>query len=154
MKGLIIVLVFSFFIAIVTSCSNSENKSAEIIVADGPIANEEEFLQLNGGEKWKVPYDMMWLIQQQKDKLFEFTQAGDTTYSKLGKELDSLCTGLVQMCTMTGDGHNNLHLWLLPYWDIIDQIKVSSDPIIHEQLIDSLWGKLELFEEYFEEEIN
>lgn len=154
MKRRNIILAFSFLITIITSCSSSENKSAETIVADGPIANEEEFLQLNGGEKWEVPSDMMWLIQQQKDKLFEFTQAGDTTYSKLGKELDSLCTGLVQTCTMTGDGHNNLHLWLLPYWDIIDQIKVSSDPIIHKQLIDSLWSKLELFEEYFEEETN
>lgn len=108
MKINLIVLIGS--IILLSSCGTSvENEEKTPQNNSITEAEVDDSMHLNNGQKWKVPEDMMGLIQQQKDKLFEYQMAGDTTFHKLGFELDSLCKELVQGCTMKGEAHNVLH---------------------------------------------
>lgn len=131
------------------ACSSAEEPK-EPTISSSHETQEENSLTLNEGQKWKMPEDMMWLIQQQKDKVFEYTMANDTTYIVLGTELDSLCQRLVQVCSMTGEGHNNLHLWLIPYWEKIDSINTSLDHVGANHYINQLNDDFLEFDNYFE----
>lgn len=144
-----IIVIGCCFLFACTSTSESEAqvKNSDLISVE---SNEEQGLVLNDGEKWEMPYEMMWLIQQQKDKLFEYTMAKDTTYLEFGNQLDSLCQSLVQVCSMTGEGHDNLHLWLIPYWEKIDAILVAANHQEAQLLIDQLNDDFIEFDNYFE----
>jgi len=146
----LIVVVILAFTTFYSCDSEADNPTATEDVSSKEVAEQEDVLTLDNGQKWKVPEAMMWNIQQQKDKVFEYTMFEDVTYEKLGFELDSLCKDLVQNCTMTGVAHNNLHIWLIPYWETIDAINASDDHLEALDHIFELQDAYVEFNEYFE----
>lgn len=135
------------------ACSSSgAEESAVAAEANSVETEKEQGLMLNEGHKWQVPAPMYWLVQQQKDKLFEYQMAGDTTYLHFGNQLDSLCKELTKQCTMEGEAHNNLHEWLIPHWTIIDQINEAPSLAEAQEQVNLLNNSFNEFEEFFEEE--
>jgi hypothetical protein len=133
------------------SCQSEEVTESETASPEETVTEEvKEGLYLNNDQKWKVPEDMMWEIQSQKDKVFEYQMAADTTYIQLGQELDSLCKELVTICTMEGESHNVLHEWLLPHWELIDEINAAANAQDAQSYLDELGTSFETFDIYFE----
>lgn len=150
MKTLIQVSTCLLFSYLLISCGDTTTPSDEMEAEEVPSEIVEDGLHLNEGNKWQVPEDMMWQVQSQKDKLFEYQMAGDTTYIKLAHDLDSLCKNLVNICTMDGEAHNVLHEWLIPHWELIDQIGAASSLEEAQAHVDKLNGSFEELDVYFE----
>ncbi|CAG5082932.1 hypothetical protein [Parvicella tangerina] len=110
----------------------------------------EDGLHLVGDKKWKVPPGMMENIDEQMELVIFYDETSDTLHQELGQKLDDLCKTLVQECTMTGEAHNVLHEWLIPYWETIDSLKEVKDMDQGDKLINDLYVHYATFEDYFE----
>lgn len=142
------ILVTAAFCLLLSACSEKEERTSA--KAPETIDIEEEGLHLNQNEKWQVPEDMMQIIKKQQELVTNYQSQSDTVHLALGNDLDSLCTLLVQSCTMTGEAHNVLHEWLIPYWTVIDSINAANDFNKASVFIDELSDHYKSFNTYFE----
>lgn len=145
---LILISVVSFSMS---SCSNVEtdNNVHESHSSSPANSDSSKGLHLDKGEKWQVPNDMMSIVKIQQQMVIDYQAEGDTTFLKLGNGLDSLCTSLIQSCTMTGEAHNVLHEWLIPYWTTIDSVNASGNSQEAAKFIDQLADHFNVFDTYF-----
>lgn len=77
--------------------------------------HEHEAIVLNEGEKWKVDDNMMIHL---KKMAVDVEAAGDQEskdFETLHKQLAEGITALTSNCTMTGQAHDELHKWLVPF---------------------------------------
>ena len=89
--------------------------------------DNNEVIQLNAGEKWLVVSEMMAYIQQIESDInsFEGTELAD--HKVLADSIQSNLNKLTSNCTMTGQAHDELHKWLLPFLDLADNYKKSTN---------------------------
>ncbi len=78
-------------------------------------------IALNNGEKWEVEAKMMGFIRsmEQDVKTYSADDGLEDLRSKLKENIDSLTSN----CTMTGQAHDELHKWLIPYIDLVNEME-------------------------------
>jgi hypothetical protein len=72
------------------------------------------------------------------------------TPNTLAIEVDEQLKMVTQTCDMKGEAHAQLHLWLLPFWNLVDQLKVSTDPENQVKILNEMEESLEVYHAYFE----
>ena len=115
-KIISIVLILIFTI----SCKN-DKKTTETIKIEEQV-NEEthnhEAIVFNNGKKWKVVDHMMAHILKMNKDVSNFKGTTVKDYKNLSAKLITNINLLTANCTMTGQAHDELHKWLLPYIDL------------------------------------
>ncbi len=107
---------------LLTACS-SESESTTSNGTDIIESNEaEEGLELNNGKKWKVVEGMLPPILVMSNSIESFDGSSLEDYQSLGDGLMVNVNKLTSSCSMTGKAHDILHVWLLPYIDLVDQM--------------------------------
>lgn len=102
-----------------TSCNGSQ-ESIESESITHQI--ESDAIQLDNGEKWTVDLEMMAHIQSMQDGVRVSEEIGlDSLATQLKSDLDLLTSN----CTMTGQAHDELHKWLLPFIQLVDQFDAA-----------------------------
>ena len=120
MKPIKLTIIFSMFLAIV-SCSNEfEYKSKEI------LESKPHQLELNLDEKWIVDKEMMIAIKKIESDIKNFNGSTVESHNKLGKAVHLNLKQLTSSCTMTGQSHEELHKWLLPFFDLNDELEKAT----------------------------
>ena len=84
-------------------------------------------IELNGNERWEVNEEMMVHIDGIKVKIQQFDRANNRDYDDLGEALQKGINALTSSCTMTGRAHDELHKWLLPFIDHVNQLTEATD---------------------------
>ncbi|MDB9882307.1 hypothetical protein OAD66_04145 [Bacteroidia bacterium] len=112
MRKTIIVLISVISIALFYSCSNNRTQNDH-------SANEEE-IALNNGEKWIVVPEMMAIIRSMESDVNAFEGLGITEHKALAINLQNDIDKLTSNCTMKGQGYDELHKWLLPYLEMVE----------------------------------
>ena len=108
-----------------SSCENETNNSA----SDSSSQNTEHehsvenAIELENGEKWIVVDEMMEHIQNMEADLKKFEDLMVKDYSALAIKLEGNVNLLTSNFTMTGKAHDELHKWLLPYIDLVGELK-------------------------------
>lgn len=107
----------------VFSCGNTE----EHVEPNSNISHEEhdhnsESIQFDNGEKWKVVDEMMGHIRNMEDDVKQFDTQSERDYGSLALKLQDNIKLLTSNCTMEGQAHDELHKWLLPYMDMVDEL--------------------------------
>ena len=115
------ILLSTFFLF---SCNDkANNKSAETSQDTKTEVHEhsnDETIQLNDGQKWKVDVDMMAHIRTMENDVTSFDKETPENYQLLADNLKKNLDLLTSNCTMKGEAHDELHKWLLPYIELVD----------------------------------
>ena len=103
----------------VTSCNGSQEQIESETITHLSDVND---IQLNNGKKWTVAPDMMAHIESMQNSMRVSNEIG---LDSLAKQLKSDLELLTSNCTMTGQAHDELHKWLLPFIELVDRFDAN-----------------------------
>lgn len=136
------------------SCNNSANEKSkeqtEIVTHDDHHDHESEAIELNNGEKWKVVPEMLVHIRNMENDVISFAKDEQKDYQTLAHQLETNIDLLTSNCTMTGKAHDELHKWLLPYIDLVDELSEAKNETEAEKQFQSIQSSFKTFNQYFQ----
>lgn len=138
------IATFFFLILLLSSCSNNENTTAQI------LEKAPHDLVLNNDAKWVVVPDMMKTIQLFATSIVEFDGTTLEEHKVLSKQIEDNLNTLTSNCTMTGQAHDELHKWLLPFLDTSRAFAEATKLSEMENSVISLKNEIHIFQQYFE----
>ncbi len=107
-------------------------------------------LKLNNGTKWQANAETTAGISNMK-KLIDELPANPTQqdYVTLQKNLVAELNMIFQKCTMTGEAHEQLHFFLLPIKDLLNQLSQDT-PGKSGEVTAQIRTQLDVYNQYFE----
>lgn len=149
-----LITAFLILSIVSSSCSTNETQDTEVtanaIQPSGQEAHHhEEVIRLNNGAKWKVDSHMMKYIRNMERHL----KTAVTEHTETAWLRDSLETNirlLTGNCTMEGEAHDELHKWLVPFLDLAEELKETTDTADTRTITRTLDSSFRTFNEYFE----
>ena len=108
-------------------------------------------LVLDNGQPWQANPETSSGIAEMQTILakYEGKTADDTSRESLQEELEAAFQGIFKACTMTGEGHNQLHNYLLPMKPLFE--KIGEGPATEsEAAISQLKQHLSTYQTYFQ----
>lgn len=149
-----IIFISLLFYSLSACTSSHENHEEHNTHSENEAAHEEhhhddsEEIVLNKGEKWLVDSNMMSFIRKMEKAVTTFdSKKGD--YESLSKTLQENLDQLTSNCTMTGQAHDELHKWLLPYIDLVDVLANAENDEQAKSALEDLVDSFETFNTYF-----
>ena len=126
--------------------SDTDNHSSHS--ASAKLEEELTGPGLNNGQKWKMDDHTRFVFDKMAGS---FLQADHSSLKKeelkkAGSDLQILISELVQGCTMTGDAHNQLHMYLTGYIPAVSALS-DSGRIADAEKVEHY---LKNYEKYFE----
>lgn len=124
------ILTSFFFFSCNNTTNESVNENTEIPTEENHNHDENEAIVLDNGSKWIVVPEMMVFIKNIENSLANFSLNEKPSFED-HQQLSILIEGnlekLTSNCTMTGQGHDELHKWLLPFLDLSTQYSESKN---------------------------
>lgn len=108
--------------------------------------SDGETIHLNDGKKWKVDDNMMAHIRNMEKDVASFENEKSEDYQVLADNLEKNLELLTSNCTMKGQAHDELHVWLVPYIDLINDFSKDKS---NENLL-KIKESFTVFNQYFE----
>ncbi|MBZ0135529.1 MAG: hypothetical protein K8I27_04030 [Planctomycetes bacterium] len=105
-----------------------------------------ETLKLNDGSKWQADTNTREAVNRMQQTVREHT--GDSM--ALGKVLQKQTSELVRKCTMTGEPHNQLHIWLNRYMPAVDHLAAETDDARSGMAREQVTHLLHEYDQFFE----
>lgn len=124
-----------------------------IVVDDSHDHDESEPIELNKGAKWKVAERMIAYIRIMETEIRHFSErkpTGLNDYVRLGVSLQKNIDSLTSNCTMTGKAHDELHKWLLPYLEMVDELNKSKNETEAAKSFSNIQASFITFNKFFE----
>ena len=112
--------------------------------------HEHDGLVLNDGEKWEVVDHMMAHLQRMDNDVTNFNGKTVAEYKTLSESLIDNLNLLTSNCTMTGQAHDELHKWLLPYIDLANEFTDIETEVEAGKHFKQIQASFVTFNEYFE----
>lgn len=159
MKSLFNTINFFGFFIILNSCGSETATTENQITTDTTNIESEhqehtDSIHLNKGEKWKMDEHMLAFIRTMEKDVADFSnEAGEkilTNYGLLSDKLTANLDSLTSNCTMTGQAHDELHKWLLPFMDLNDNLSFSETVQEADSLYSEIKKSFSEFNTYFE----
>lgn len=126
-------LLFSTISVLTLSCNSGSKETeknnetpTETTVETEHHHDENEAIVLNNGEKWKVDDNMMTHIRNMEKDVMAFADNSEKNYTDLASKLKTNLDLLTSNCTMKGQAHDELHKWLVPYMELVDNLEKES----------------------------
>ena len=137
------------FASCATETTQDQDQDSEESTAQHEHSSEET-LELDNGKKWVVVDEMMGHVQSMVTDLEQFENQEDKDYSDLASKLGDNIDLLTSSCTMTGKAHDQLHIWLLPYIDLVDELSSAEDDTAAKATYKEIQTSFETFNMFFE----
>ena len=150
-----ITILISLISLFLFSCGNTSNEKSkeqtETVTHEEHQHNAEiQTIELNNGEKWKVDANMITHIRNMKNDVISFAKVEQKDYKVLSEKLQASIDLLTSNCTMTGQAHDELHKWLLPYMDLVEELSEAEDKIEAEKQFQEIQTSITTFNHYFQ----
>lgn len=100
--------------------------------------------------KWPVPTLMMAYLQSLEKDLTTFKPKVPTDHADLAKRIDENIKQLISSCTMSGESHDDLHTWLMPFLELATQHADSEIPKIQMKYLRKMRRAFQSFHAKFE----
>lgn len=152
-------LIFPMALSLVLfSCGEATTEEQEVtqktVVAEEEHHHDEnEAIVLDNGNKWVVVPEMMAFIKNIEKGVMDFSKQENSTFDdhkKLAKLIDENLTSLTSNCTMTGQAHDELHKWLLPFLDLATEYSESTNENEAKETFHKITTSFNEFNTYFE----
>jgi hypothetical protein len=111
---------------------------------------ETTVIELNNGEKWTVDAEMMVHIRNMEKDVSDYATGGNSDYKSIAKKLQTNIELLTSNCAMTGKAHDELHKWLLPYIDTVDEFAKLNDTTSAAGQFKTIQSSFTTFNTYFQ----
>ncbi|MCO5232898.1 MAG: hypothetical protein LC105_05140 [Chitinophagales bacterium] len=108
-----------------------------------------ETIELNNGEKWIVNEEMKPFVLKGSQMVDEYIQRKGTDYKKLASDIEDQNNQLINSCTMDGKSHDELHKWLHPHLELVDDLKNASSQDEANQIIIKLQESNKIYHQFF-----
>jgi len=143
--NIVIALGLAFAIA---SCTSTETAHE----VDNSMCEHHDgrALQLNQGKKWKVDDHMMDEIRKLEIIIINAAVADPMNLDNIADSLIVHLDLLTSNCTMQGQAHDELHKWLVPFIDLVNEFANYEDKTVAVSQLDEMKEKFKLFNSYFE----
>jgi hypothetical protein len=175
MKNILILLVSLSFIAIgcnkppedttdgtheivdqdVHSSDHDESHTADSHhdhATDGDVTHSnvsEGGLVLNASDKWEADEHTNNSVAKMHEMVEQVKMQKEPDYDGLAAKLKLEVQNLVKGCTMNGDAHDQLHIWLNDYMKRIVKLSDKTDEQGREIALNNLAESLHNYSEYF-----
>lgn len=150
-------IVLGLSILLFGSCNNVEKKAssqeADNHTEDHAAHHYNEStdaLELNEGERWTVNEEMKPFVSKQEELLNTYAQSNQSDYKALAGQLQEQNQLLIQSCTMTGKGHDELHKWLHPYMALLVDLEQAESKENADKLISEANASFETYHAHFQ----
>lgn len=139
------ITLYSIVVLLLFSCNSKlkEEKTAEINIKEH---QHNESIQLDGSKKWKVDKNMLSHIRNMENDILVIDVSKPENLTILAENLNKNIDLLTSNCTMKGQAHDELHKWLLPYIELVNQF--SDAPSVES--LNKLKNNFNTFNQYFE----
>lgn len=154
-KFLILLAFPLFFFACANDTQQSGGAEATHEEAhEGAHADEHEShdgaIELNNGHAWKVDDNMMSFIKKMDQDVAAFAGKNYNDYQILAMGLTENIDHLTSDCTMTGKAHDELHKWLLPYIEIVNNFAKAENEKDAQTEFEKVKASFLTFNQFFE----
>lgn len=157
-------LIFAIGLLAFVSCKDSkttENNMKQTVDATDDHDHDHDMsdvyanawtheIKLDNGRKWEANVESNDGVAKMQS-IIETTETNTLEdYYKLTEELNIAKNFVIKNCTMKGESHDNLHVWLLP---LIDKLNALSDAKTLEEaakLKQSIKDNVNAYSDYFE----
>ncbi len=106
-------------------------------------------LALNNGSKWEMDEHTRTMSKQMKHTFLSAEHSNLESLNKLGKKLQSQLDVLIRGCTMTGEAHDQLHVFLSTHMPAIHALESASDYASAKKKAIEIKHQFEVYGEYF-----
>jgi hypothetical protein len=128
-----------------TAPTSSNLKSPE----ENEVVVEKNNITLDNGAKWIANPETTAGVNNMKKLMAEFQDSENTeNYSQLKDQLQAEFTMIFKKCTMKGEAHNQLHNFLIPIKNHLENLK-NSDLTGSKATFYKLKDHLEIYQNYF-----
>lgn len=128
----------------ISSCSNNQESNN-----DTRPTNNSYHIELENNKKWEVNKEMIIHVKNMKKDIQSTSSQPNPNFRDLGEKLAEHISLLTSNCTMTGKAHNELHKWLLPFIDLVDQLNKASTIEEQKASFDAIKEAMNQFNNYF-----
>lgn len=80
----------------------------------------------------------------------EFNGKESADYIALAKVIDENIESLTSNCTMTGQAHDELHKWLVPFIELSEQFDAATEQTEQEKIYQEIKNAFVEYNTYFE----
>ncbi len=139
-------LIFSISI-LIQACQQNKNKNE---VIDSLEQKEETIhIDLNNGKKWEVVPKMMLIIRSMEAEINNFKGSNLNQFAALATTLSAKITELTSNCTMQGKAHDELHKWLVPFIEKVEEFAVIKSEKEGKVFVTTFKEDFSIFNTYF-----
>lgn len=115
------ILTLSILVLCFYSCSNETRKE------NTRENTEKKETSTPPEQKWKINDEMIVHLKNMESSVLNFEGEELAEYHSLSDSLSKNIKLLLSSCTMKGKAHDALHSWLMPFFDLRDQLAESDD---------------------------
>jgi hypothetical protein len=116
----------------------------------GAHHHSSDEIELNNGEKWVVVPEMMECLKVMENEINTFSDGESNDYKQLSDNLLLNIDKLTSNCTMEGKAHDELHKWLLPYIELVNETVEKEKLEEQEEMLLQLKDSFKIFNQYFQ----
>ncbi len=142
-------IIFTLILFALVSCK--ESKKQENIDTENLYANTwVKEIKLDTDAKWQANSETNEGVQKMKNSIKEQKTNTLSEYHQLAQKLNNDKNYVIKNCTMKGDSHDNLHIWLLPLLakiNILSEVKTIKEAL---KIKESIKDHINKYEDYFE----
>jgi len=145
------ILPLAFLLLIACNQEQSEeNHEQETATQEENYHHSDESIVLDNGKKWKVVETMLVYIRNMENAVNNFEGKESADYTALAKTIDENIRTLTENCTMTGQAHDELHKWLVPFIELSEQFDAATELTEQEKIYQEFKNAFVEFNTYFE----
>lgn len=143
-------IILSFLFAY--SCGNTHNHTSGAKNTQAEVQNPEtnEKIELNNGEKWVVNEEMKPFILKGEDLVQLYIQDEKTDFKSLTQQVKEQNSLLIKSCTMEGKSHDELHKWLHPHLELVEELEQAKNEDESVQIVQKLKHSYQQYHSYFQ----
>lgn len=115
-----------------------------------PKEKKKPALHLNEGQKWEANIETTEGIAKMTEIAAADIEEGRVShYAAMGERLNIALKEIFSSCTMKGEAHNQLHLYIMPLVDLCEQLEYVEDENEAMILQKNILKRLNLYGEFF-----
>ncbi len=146
-------IVISLFITLLVFGDNerviaadTEHRHEHSEHASKDMANK---LILNNGDRWEMDNHTRMMSSKMEKTFFSTDHSNQASLNALGSKLETQLGELISGCTMDGEAHNQLHIFLSDYGPAVKNLANAKDYEAARSLAIKIKGKLEVYKTHF-----
>ncbi len=147
--------IFTYLVAsiLILSCESKKQQELNNLSLEVETTENEDLeiekIELNKGEKWIVDAEMMKIIREMESSIQNHTSNTNKNYDALAENLQLKIEELTSNCTMTGKAHDELHKWLVPYMELVDELYEADEESKQAETFKEIQESFVMFNQYF-----